>query len=406
MNLVKDVFATWNRDFRLLAGAVFSVGFFFGIQLTLYNNFIVERLGIEAHELGYVEALREIPGFLNALFIALIVSMAPPVIAGVCLIVMGVGIMAYAKVTTVVALAVFSLLWSVGFHCWVPLQQVMALTFSPEGMKGRWLGQLRSVSSLAWLLAIGFSMLTYEFLKIFSYEGLFVVAGMSTVLGGIAVMFASRKRPQIREKGFVFNRRYGLFYALNFLQGCRKQMFITFAIFALVKIHGMPVEVTMRLVLINQVLITLTSPLMGRLVDRYGERLMLSLSYAGLTFVFFGYAVIQHRPTLYLLYCIDNLIFFGGIALTTYLHKIAREEDLGPTLSMGVTMNHVAAVAAPVAGGLVWHYFGYQVIFFSGAVLALISLVVSQWVHPERVLLADREQGELSGGKPATEAVL
>lgn len=404
MSFVKDVFATWNRSFRLLAGAVFSVGFFFGIQLTLYNNFIVERLGIEAHQLGYVEALREMPGFLNALFIALIVSMAPPVIAGVCLIVMGVGIMAYAKVTTVVALAVFSLLWSVGFHCWVPLQQVMTLTLSPEGMKGKWLGQLRSVSSLAWLLAIGFCMLTYEFLKIFSYEGLFVVAGMSTVLGGIAVMFASRKRPQIREKGFVFNRRYGLFYALNFLQGCRKQMFITFAIFALVKIHGMPVEVTMRLVLINQVLITLTSPLMGRLVDRYGERLMLSLSYAGLMVVFFGYAVVQHRPTLYLLYCIDNLIFFGGIALTTYLHKIAREEDLRPTLSMGVTMNHFAAVAAPVVGGLVWRYFGYQVIFFSGSALALISLVVSQWVHPERVLLADREPGELPGGKPATEA--
>jgi MFS family permease len=192
----------------------------------------------------------------------------------------------------------------------------------------------------------------------------------------------------------VFQRRYGLFYALNFLQGLRKQMFITFAIFALVKIHGMPVHTTMILVLINQTLITLTAPTMGKFVDKYGERLMLSCSYVGLALVFFGYAVVTHRPSLYVLYCIDNIIFFGGIALTTYLHKIAPEEDLKPSLAMGVTMNHVAAVAAPLVGGLAWHYFGYQVIFFTGSILAVISLIVSQWVDPEGQLEREREETE------------
>lgn len=385
-------FAGWNRDFALLAAAVFSVGVFFGVQLTLFNNFIVERLGIEAHQLGYVEALREMPGFLNALFIALTIHLAPPIVGGVALVVMGAGIMAYAEVTTVFALVLFSVLWSVGFHCWVPLQQAMALRFSPEGEKGKWLGQLRRVGSVGWLLSVIICILTK---KVLDYGGLFVMAGGVTVLGGVAVMFASRKMPSVREKGFVFKRRYELYYALNFLQGCRKQMFVTFAIFALVKVHGMPVETTMVLVLINQILVMLTAPLMGRLVDRHGERLMLSLSYVGLAFVFFGYGVIRHRPTLYVLYCIDNLIFFGGIALTTYVHKIAPEEDLKPTLSMGVTMNHFAAVLAPLVGGLAWRYFGYQVIFFSGAALALISLVVSQWVDAEGMLVKERKAAAL-----------
>ena len=117
------------------------------------------------------------------------------------------------------------------------------------------------------------------------------------------------------------------------------------------------------------------------MVDHFGERIMLSASYFGLIFVFLGYALIEHRPSLYVLYCIDNLIFFGSIALTTYVHKIAPPEDLKPTLSMGVTMNHIAAVIGPLAGGLAWHLFGYQVIFFTGSALALISLVVSQWVR-------------------------
>jgi len=113
---------------------------------------------------------------------------------------------------------------------------------------------------------------------------------------------------------------------------------------------------------------------------------MLTLSYFGLIFVFLGYALVEDLGTLYVLYCVDNLIFFGSIALTTYAHKITPSEELKPTLSMGVTMNHVAAVLAPLIGGLVWHYFGYQVIFLTGAVLALISLVVCQWVRPESAL--------------------
>jgi len=110
----------WNKDFKLLAIAVAADGIFFGVQLTLFNNFIVARLGIEPHELGYVEALREVPGFMNAFFVAIMVRFAPPVVAAISLAIMGVGIMAYAQVDSVSALAIYSLVWSVGFHCWIP----------------------------------------------------------------------------------------------------------------------------------------------------------------------------------------------------------------------------------------------------------------------------------------------
>jgi predicted MFS family arabinose efflux permease len=131
---------------------------------------------------------------------------------------------------------------------------------------------------------------------------------------------------------------------------------------------------------------------------------MLSVSHAGLIFVFLGYALIQHRPTLYALYCVDNLIFFGAIALTTYLHKIAPQEDLKPTLAMGVTMNHVASVLAPLGGGLAWQFFGYQTIFYSGAVITAVSLVLSQWVDPEGLLAREAAAGR-TAGSPVPQAV-
>ena len=124
---------------------------------------------------------------------------------------------------------------------------------------------------------------------------------------------------------------------------------------------------------------------------------MLSVSYIGLTMIFTGYALIQDRPTLYVLFCLDNLIFVGPIAMTTYIHKITPPEELRPTLSMGVTMNHVAAVIGPVVGGFVWQAFGYEVIFITGAVIAALSFVMSQWVDPEGLLAREKEQAQITG---------
>ena len=87
---------SWNRNFRLLAVAVGAQGIFFGVLMSLFYNFVVERLGIEPHELGGLEALREVPGFLNVLFLAAMIRFAPPIVGAVSMGIMGLGIMAYA----------------------------------------------------------------------------------------------------------------------------------------------------------------------------------------------------------------------------------------------------------------------------------------------------------------------
>ncbi len=114
---------------------------------------------------------------------------------------------------------------------------------------------------------------------------------------------------------------------------------------------------------------------------------MLSASYLGLFFVFIGYAVLKNVNQLYVLYCIDNFLFVGGIALTTYLSKIAPPKDIKPTLAMGVTMNHIASVTSPLVGGLIWMKFDYRLVFLGGAIFALISLIVTQWIKAQPVVM-------------------
>jgi len=375
---------TWSKNFTLLASAVFGTGVFFGIQFALFYNFINDVVEINPDELGYMEGLRETPGFLNALFIAATMYLAPPIIGGISLIVMGLGMMAYSQVNTVLGVVIFSLIWSIGFHCWTPLQSAMALAYSSGDEKGKPLGQLRSVGSFANLGAI---FLCLFFINKLEFGGMFIIAGSTCAIGGILIMFASRRLiGALRESRFVFKKRYNLYYLLSFLQGCRKQIFLTFAIFLLVNEFGTNRDIIIRLVLINQFMIFVTSPLMGKLVDRLGERIMLSASYIGLFFIFIGYALIREINVLYVLYCIDNLIFVGGIALTTYLNKIAPPEDIKPTLAMGVSMNHIASVVAPLIGGVAWKALNYNVVFLGGASVAAFSLIAAQWVKPEQII--------------------
>jgi len=122
------------------------------------------------------------------------------------------------------------------------------------------------------------------------------------------------------------------------------------------------------------------SPAVGRLLDRVGERSVLILYYSCLTLFFVGYALVPNRSVLFGIYVIDNAFFVFAMSLTTYVSRIAPQNELTPTLSMGVAMNHVAAVAMPLLGGIIWGRFGYRWTFLMGAAAALLSVGVTMLV--------------------------
>lgn len=384
-----------HRNFLLLAGAVFCVGGAFGVQIPLFANFIFERFGVRTHEYGYLEALRETPGFLVVGVSALVMVVAAPRLSMVSLLVMGAGLAAYAWITdiaavlggsAILALIVTSVFWSVGFHTWAPLQNTLALRYAPSDETGRWLGWLRTTSGVGHMTMMGVALLL---IRVVEYEGMFLFAGGLLVVGATLVGLAGRGDSAVatrpRERRILVRKRYNVYYLLIFLQGARKQIFLMFAVWLLVKGHGAARETILILMLVNQVMNLLISPTMGKVVDRFGERSTLTVSYALLALVFLGYAFVPNTNALYALYVIDHLLFVGGIALTTYLNKIAPREDIRPTLTMGVTLNHIPSVLVPLIGGGLWVAYGHTVVFVCGAIFATMSVVVAQWVRPERL---------------------
>lgn len=364
-------------DLSLIAAAAFFLYIGMGIYGAVFNNFAVQVVHMKPEQLGILESLRESPGLVMAFVLALAMHIAEPTLSFGAMILMVVGFLGYSRTNSFTPLVLYSVLWSVGLHIWMPLQSAMTLALAKEGEKGKRLGQIGAWGGLGTVLGIVAVLLIG---KSVSYSNWYAIASFTMGVGAIIIWFVRKDLTPPDKPRLVFKRKYSLYYSLTFLEGCRKQVFITFAVFALVKEYGTHLETIALLMLINNVVNLVGSPIIGRLIDRIGERKILTVSYFCLIFVFLGYAVVHCVHILYVLYCLDNLLYLSTYCLTTYLNRIADNQDLTPSLSMGVTMNHLAAVAVPLIGGYLWSRFSYPVTFFGGMVVVTMSLMLTQLI--------------------------
>lgn len=369
-----------TRDLRVLALAAFCVWFGFGIYMSTVTNFAVQMLRIQPYQQGIVESLREMPGFFIVLVAAVTMRIAEPTLGAIALSLVAAGIAAYFGVHNFRSLIGYSLVWSVGLHLWMTIQPSMVLSLADERSKGRRLGQISAVGAVGTILGMGLVFIAGDRIGM---RSLFIIAGAIIFLGAITVSMLSKDFGHKEKPRLVWNRRYSLYYTLTFLEGCRKQVFMTFAVFALVRNYGTPLRIVALLMIVNNLVNATLAPRVGRLIDRIGERKVLAFCYAALIPVFIGYAVVRIPPVLYVLYCLDNLFFLGSIGLNTYLHKIAKPADVMPSLAMGVSMNHAAAVVVPVVGGYIWTKFDYPMTFIGGAMVVAISVLAALRIRTE-----------------------
>ncbi len=132
------------------------------------------------------------------------------------------------------------------------------------------------------------------------------------------------------------------------------------------------------LFLVNNLINYFVNPLIGRSIVRFGERKVLSLEYFSLIFIFVSYSIVESKMLVSLLYILDHIFFNFAMAINTFFQKISEPRDIAPSMAAGFTINHIAAVAFPVFGGLLW-MIDYRIPFIGGAVLSLISLIFVQF---------------------------
>lgn len=367
----------WKRPDLLLMLMAAAVPISFAAWQALLNNFAIEMAAFTGKEMGILQSLREIPGFLAFGVIFLLLLFREQTLAYISLLLLGIGTALTGFFPSVIGLYLTTIVMSLGFHYYETLQTSLALQWIDKQSSAETLGSLIATGSFAAILTFGLIWLGSNLLQL-DYQWLYLLTGGITVIIALIAWTAFPLFPQHTEqhKHMVLRRRYWLYYALTFMSGARRQIFVVFAGFLMVEKFGYSVGDIAMLFLLNASLNVLFARRIGRLVGQIGERNALLIEYTGLILVFSGYALVEQAELAAGLYVLDHLFFALAIALKTYFQKIAAPEDIAATAGVAFSINHIAAVVIPASFGLLW-LASPELVFYFGAAMALISLLLS-----------------------------
>lgn len=360
---------------------------------TTFNNFLSDKFALGADARGFLEFPRELPGFLTALFAGLLFFMAETHIAAISALCVGLGMIGIAiwGGSWWVMIALMTI-WSTGAHLIMPVRSSVSMELAREGQKGRRLGQIQGATIAASVVGCALVWLIMD-LTPKNYTLVYVIGGI--VGCGAAVMFFMMRMPNahLSRPKFVWRWEYRLYYMLAFLFGARKQIFITFGPWVLVKIFHQEAVIFAKLWIAAAILGVLFQPALGRAIDRFGERKVLMADSILIFAICLGYGF-AHRMgseqvAIWMLYgCMvaDQLLFGVNMARDTYLSKIAlKPEHVAPSLSLGVSINHAVSMSIPALGGVIWMKYGHEWVFVGAAAIAVLMMCFSsQVVIPER----------------------
>lgn len=345
---------------------------------TLFDNFAVNVVHLDGEHVGVLQSVREIPGFLSLLVVYVLLIVKEHRLSALSVAIMGVGVAATGIYPSFYGLILTTLVMSFGFHYFETTNQSLTLQYFDTLTAPLVFGRLRSLAAVSNIVA---GTLVFIMAPMLSYAQLYLTFGVAMICiacWGFTRNPTDRELP-VQRKDMVFKRKYWLFYALTFMAGARRQIFIAFAVFLLVKKFQFSVQEIAVLFFVNNVVNYFLSPFIGRCIVRFGERRVLSLEYFSLILVFLAYAVVDSKLVVAFLYIIDHIFFNFAIAIRTFFQKISDPEDIAPSMAVGFTINHIAAVVLPVIGGMLW-IVDYRIPFIGGAAMSFVSLILVQQI--------------------------
>jgi len=351
---------------------------------TLFDNFAVNVVNLDGSHIGFIQSIRELPGFLALLVVYVLLVIREHRLSALSVLLLGIGVALTGMLPSFYGLILTTLIMSFGFHYFETTNQSLTLQYFDKQAAPVVFGKLRSYAAATNVIC---GLIIIVLAPLLEYRQLYIIFGV--VIIGAAGWALTRNPTDTslppQRKEMVFRKRYWLFYSLTFMSGARRQIFIAFAVFLLVKKFSFSVSDIAALFLLNNLVNFFISPYIGRWIVRYGECRVLSVEYMALIFIFISYGLVESKYVALFLYVADNIFFNFSIGIRTFFQKIGDPEDIAPSMAVGFTINHVAAVILPALGGMLW-LVDYRYVFFTGALLSFFSLLLV-WLIPAQLSL-------------------
>jgi len=371
-----------NKMYRYLVLLTISSTLGLEAWLTLFNNFAVEVVGLEGNHIGIIQSIREIPGFLTFLVVFVLLLLKEHRLAALSIVVLGIGMAATGLLPSYFGLVFTTLIMSFGFHYFDTTCDSLTLQYF-DAKTSPWI--FGKLSSLASITNIGVGILIYCTASRLNFIQLYLLIGCLILAAGLWGLFQDPTNSDLipQHRKMIFRKKYWLYYFITFMAGARRQIFMAFAVFLMVKEFQFSVHEVTALFVINNVMNYFLFPLIGKGIIRFGERKILSIEYFSLIFIFVAYATAQSKWLIMILYILDQVFYNFHIAIQTYFQKIGDPQDIASSISVSFTINHIAAVVLPAIGGVLW-MIDYRIPFIGGAMFSFVSLMAVQRIQTQR----------------------
>ena len=365
----------WRTPAVLLMLMAAAMQLSFASWSALQYNFAYEMLGFTGKEIGIQQSIREIPGFLSFAAVFFLFAMREQTFGMVSLVLLGLGTAATGYFPTALGFYITTFIGSVGFHYYETMHQSLTLQWLPKKTAAGTMGKILAVGSVAQLAAYGLIFVAGQMFDL-SFTTMFVLAGGATLIMVAFMMTGFPTFPETtpQTKKLILRKRYWLYYAVTFMAGARRQIFLVFASWMMVERFGYAFKDVAALFFVNAAVMMILAPLLGRFIEKIGDRNAMIVQYSGLIVVFAAYAYVTDPRIAIALYILDHAFFAMEIAKKTYFQKIADPGDIAGTTGVAFTINHIAAVFIPVLFGILWLY-SPTAVFLSGSAMAFVSLV-------------------------------
>jgi MFS family permease len=374
-----------DRNFSLFLAVGFFSGISGGIITACFNNFLNDVYHLSETARGLVEFPRELPGALLIVIFAVLSSMDDVRIASLGMLLAAAGMLGLGLFPPVFLVMLgWMVVLNLGTHIFMPLAPGIGMNLSKPDQFGMRLGRFNAYNLSATIIGYLIVWLGFQYFSI-SYSLIFIIASVCYIIAAIILLFIKPPQKKKRKMRIVLKKKYMLYYVLSIVNGARKQIFLTFAPWVLIKIYHLGTPTFALLGFVIAFVSITTRTIVGKAIDKLGERVVLSTEAIILILLCMGYAFSANVFPVSIAvvitaacYIMDNSLNAVEMARSTYVRKIAGDPDeVIPTLSTGASLDHIVSMTIPFFGGLIWIAFSYKLVFVLAALIAVTNLFLS-----------------------------
>jgi len=391
-------------------------GFYTGVVDSIIANYFKDAYDVTAEQRGFIEIPRELPGVVS-LFVITAFSFLRDIRTAVIAQVFGVIGMVVLGLfhPTFGIMLIFLFVFSLGQHMFMPLGDSIGLSLATRDNMGRVLGRFNSIRMAFGMVAglvcfFGFRSGFFHFntpvLIFLICAGTFLACAI--LLLAMHAQIGAEVETRTEAAKFVFRKEYIKYYALCALYGGRKQIMYVFSPWVLIALLGFGADTMSILGVVGSFIGIFFIPMIGKMIDRMGTRKVMMIEAACFVVIYIAYGLLSKGVNehlivitgigivfIYVLFIFDRMSSQFYMVRSIYMKSIAlTPEDVTPSLSVGLAIDHVVAIIGASLCGIVWDVWGPEYVFVIAGVLSLINFFVAFGIKKDAIIDQQAQSGE------------